>query len=61
MIRLKYVNKDHSHRFYGKEGNKIYHNPKKGVIKNTVVRLDSGELVCAPFNNWRRVKEENKS
>ena len=58
IIRLRYVNKDHSHRLYGQEGVLIYGNKGKGP-KNQSVLLDSGELVCAPWGNWRSVKGDN--
>jgi hypothetical protein len=52
------VNKDHSHRYWNQEGTLVYANRKHGQIRNQSVLLDSGELVCAPYGNWRRVKEK---
>lgn len=58
MIRLRYVNRDHSHPFYGMEGTKVAATrPGKGTgPKNTLVMLDDGRLVVAPWGNWRKVE-----
>ena len=56
MVRLRYVNRDHGHRLYGQEGICVARAP--GRPKNQVVLLDSGERVCAPFWNWRKVKDK---
>lgn len=56
MTRVRYVNRDHSHRLYGQQGIVIIRSPGPGP-RNVLVRLDSGEKVVAPFWNWRKVKE----
>ncbi len=56
MIRLRYVSADHDHRLYGQEGICVARTP--GRPKNQIVLLDSGERVCAPWGNWRAVKEK---
>ena len=59
QIRLRYVNRDHSHRLYGQVGTLLHRTP--GRPRNQIVKLDSGERVCAPWGNWRRVKESGES
>jgi len=56
MIRLRYVSADHDHRLYGQEGICVARTP--GRPKNQIVLLDSGEKVCAPWGNWRAVKDK---
>lgn len=53
MTRVLYVSKDHTHRLYGQKGVVLARGKGPGP-RNCLVRLDSGELVCAPFWNWRR-------
>ena len=56
MTRLRYVNNDHSHRLYGRCGTKLAQGVGPGP-RNVQVRLDDGELVIAPYGNWRKVEE----
>ena len=70
MVRLKYVNKDHSHRLYHQEGICLVRPRGKGP-KNQLIKFDSGELVVCPWGNLRKaepgrsdcllVKESDKS
>ena len=55
MTRVKYVNRDHGHRLYGQTGVVLIRSPGPGP-RNELVRLDSGELVVAPWGNWRKEK-----
>jgi hypothetical protein len=69
-MRLRYVNKDHNHRLYGQVGTlitrsghhrrstywlKIIYRPTTGP-RNELVLLDSGEMVVAPWGNWRKAE-----
>jgi len=56
VTRLRYVNNDHSHRLYGRCGTKLAQGVGPGP-RNVQVRLDDGELVIAPYGNWRKVEE----
>lgn len=53
-MRVKYVNKNHNHPLYGKEG--IILVRARGKPKNELVKLDDGTLVVAPYGNWRPIK-----
>ena len=54
-VRLKYVNRDHSHPLYGLEGEVMVRSTwTKGSPKTELVRLDDGRLVVAPYGNWRK-------
>jgi len=59
MVRLRYVNKDHGHRLYGQEGECLVRSRGRG-IRNQLVELDSGEMVVAPWGNWRAVKNKKE-
>jgi len=59
MTRVRYVNKDHSHRLYGQTGVVLTRGRGPGP-RNELVKLDSGELVVAPFWNWRKVGIKEK-
>lgn len=53
-MRLRYVNSDHSHPLWRQEGVLLVRpTMRKGTVRNQLVRLDSGLLVCAPYTNWR--------
>jgi len=56
MIRLRYVNRDHSHPLYGRIGTKILASHGPGP-RNCLVRFDDGTEVIAPYNNFRKVVE----
>lgn len=56
LTRVRYVNCNHSHRLYGQTGTVLIRAHGPGP-RNELVRLDSGELVCAPWGNWRKVKQ----
>lgn len=55
-IRVRYVNRNHQHRLYGECGTVIVRAKGPGP-KNILVRFDSGELMVAPWGNWRKVKD----
>lgn len=57
MIRLRYVNRDHSHPFYGRVGTKVWggYGPRPRIC---LVRFDDGTEVIGPYNNFRKVKGE---
>jgi len=57
VTRLRYVNRDHSHPFYGKEGEKVCQGRGPGP-RNCLVRFDDGQEVIAPYNNFRKVPDE---
>ena len=57
MVRLRYVNKDHGHRLYGQAGECLVRGRGPGP-RNQLVKLDSGEMVVAPWGNWRKVKDK---
>jgi len=59
MTRVRYVNRDHNHPMYGKEGVVLVRGRGPGP-RNELVRLDDGRLVVAPWGNWRKVKETSK-
>lgn len=54
VIRLRYVNADHSHPLRGAEGVKVAASTKRGGPRNTLVRLDDGRAIVAPYGNWRK-------
>ncbi len=54
-MRLRYHNKDHGHRLHLQEGVLLVRATGPGP-RNQMVRLDSGEVVVAPYGNWRKVK-----
>lgn len=56
MTRVRYVNRDHSHRLCGQAGVVLIRGRGPGP-RNELVRLDSGELVVAPWGNWRKIKQ----
>ncbi len=59
MVKLKYVNKDHSHRLYGQEGHCLARGRGPGP-RNQLVMLDNGEMVVAPWGNWRKAGDNDK-
>jgi len=58
-IRVRYVNRDHRRRLYGECGMVVIRAKGPGP-KNILVRLDSGELVVAPWGNWRKAEDKQK-
>lgn len=52
-MRVYYVNRDHKHRLYRRPGTVLVRAKGPGP-RNMLVRMDSGELVVAPFWNWRK-------
>lgn len=53
-LRLKYVNRDHSHPLYHATGVMVVRSHGRGGPKSELVRLDDGRLVVAPYGNWRK-------
>ncbi|KYH30622.1 hypothetical protein [Neomoorella mulderi] len=50
--RVRYVNRDKSHPLYGQTG--IIQARARGPgPRNLLVKLDDGNLVVAPWGNWR--------
>lgn len=59
VIRLRYVNRDHSHPDYGRTGTKMAQGGGRGAGPvNCLVRFDDGTEIVAPYGNWRKVEEE---
>jgi hypothetical protein len=57
VVRLQYVNRDHSHPLYGKEGTKLAQGGRPGRSPvNCLVLVDGVGCVIAPYGNWRKVK-----
>jgi hypothetical protein len=56
-MRLRYVNRDHSHPLYGRVGTKLAQGRGPGP-RNTLVRMDDGTEVIAPWGNWRKEASE---
>ena len=59
-MKLRYVNKDHNNPLYGKTGTCLVRSKGPGP-RNQLVRLDDGQLVVAPWGNWRAIKEFTKN
>jgi hypothetical protein len=57
VVRLRYVNRDHRHPFYGRIGVKVAQGRGPGP-RNTLVRMDDGTEVIAPWGNWRKEASE---
>lgn len=55
-VRVVYVSRDKSHPLRGRQGVVLIRARGPGP-RNELVRLDDGRLICAPWGNWRRVKE----
>ena len=53
-MRLKYVNRDHSHPLYSREGVMLVRSLGQGGPKTELVQLDDGRFVVAPYGNWRK-------
>lgn len=56
-LRLRYVNRDHSHPLYGATGVMRVRSLGKGGPKTELVELDDGRLVVAPYGNWRKAEQ----
>ncbi|QGP94125.1 hypothetical protein MGLY_35500 (plasmid) [Neomoorella glycerini] len=57
--QVRYVNRDKSHPLYGQAGT-IQVRARGPGPRNLLVRLYDGNLVVAPWGNWRIVREETK-
>ena len=57
VTRLRYVNRDHSHPWYGLVGIKLAQGVGGGP-RNVAVLLDGVGCVIAPYGNWRKAEEE---
>lgn len=54
--RVKYVNRNHNRPYYGATGTVLAQGEGPGP-RNVLVKLDNGQVVVAPWGNWRRVPE----
>jgi len=57
--RVRYVYRNHGHPLYGAVGTVLAQGYGPGP-RNVLVRLDNGQVVVAPWGNWRKVKEEQR-
>lgn len=58
-IRVRYINRWRQHRLYGEYGTVIVRAKGPGP-RNMLVRFDSGELVVAPWGNWRKINDRQE-
>lgn len=56
MTYLRYVNRNHSHPWYGRVGMKLTQGVGPGP-RNCLVLLEGVGCVVAPYGNWRKVAQ----
>lgn len=53
-VRVRYVNRDHGHPLYGREGYVFARAAGRSRVHNEGVVFEDGTWCCAPYGNWRR-------
>ncbi|GEA16301.1 hypothetical protein E308F_25450 [Moorella sp. E308F] len=56
--RVRYVNREKSHPLYGQAGT-VQARARGPGPRNLLVKLDDGELVVAPWGNWRMARGDS--